>query len=424
MVQHRDSGHLLNTSRRNLERLWILRWIALGAMTATVAIARHVLGEMLDVGALAGCLGAGLVLNAWTTWRLRGESPVRETEIFLQLLGDTAVLSGVLYFSGGWANPFASVFLLPLVIAATLLPPRLTWVLALVTFAAYTGLGFWYVPLPHMHHGMTSDFDLHVFGMWVSFVLSAAVVAYFVTRMAVSLRERDRELAAERERTLRDQHVLSLGTLAAGAAHQLGTPLATIAVMLRELQLERAGDGELAHELAAIRGQVDQCKAIISDLVATAGQTRAEGGRMEPVDRFLESTVENWRALRPGISIATTLAGSQPPPRILADQTLGHTLVTLLNNAADASRDGVELAGTWTPGQLTVEIRDKGAGVPESVLRAAGWRPLTTKASGHGVGLLIANAALERFGGKVTLANRHDGGACTRLELPLERLAA
>lgn len=410
-------------ARRNLQRLAVLRSVALVAMAATIAIAELAFEQDLDLTALGSVLAAAALVNAWTWLRVRQRPPVGETLLFVQLLVDTATLTGVLYFTGGWSNPFVSLFLLPLVIAATLLPARGAWGIAAATFACYTLLGFFFQPLPHAHHGQTTDFDLHVFGMWVSFILAAGIIAYFVVRMAATLRERDRQLAAERERALRDQHVLSLGTLAAGAAHQLGTPLSTLAVALRELQLDHRDDPALYGELERLRQQVGHCKDIITELVAAAGQGRGEGGRAQTVDRFLARTIEDWQALRPGVDVRVSLEGTTPAPTILAEQSLRHTLVTLLNNAADASELGIELEGTWSADRLAVEIRDRGQGVPAPILETVGRTPTSTKGPGHGVGLLIANAALERLGGRVTLSNRRDGGACTRLELPLASLS-
>ncbi len=415
-----------SAQRRNLRRLVALRWVALAVMAITVAAVRAVYIESLEIAPIGWIITVAAALNVWTSWRVRQPRQVPDSAVFFQLLADTAVLTGVLYFTGGWSNPFVSLFLLPLVIAATVLPQRHAWAMAAATLGAYTLLGFWNVPLPHVHHdhGDSSEFGTHVVGMWVSFVLSAGVIAYFVARMAATLRERDRELASARERALRDQHVLVLGTLAAGAAHQLGTPLATMAVMLRELEHDVADDPDLATELGRIREQVDACKTIISDMLAGAGQARSEGGRAEALDRFLEGTVDSWRMLRPGVDLALRLDGPKPAPRILAERTLAHTLVTLLDNAADASTEGVEMVGSWTAERLTVEIRDRGAGLTAAVLAHVGRQPISTKSGGHGVGLLIANAALERFGGRVTLTNRDGGGAATRIELPLRALTA
>ena len=415
-LAHDDAG------RRQLRRLISLRWVALATMTGIIAIAHSALDFALPLLPLTVVVVSGALMNAWTRWRLTREWSVGAHEVLLHLLADTALLTAALYFSGGWSNPFVSMFLLPLVIAATSLAPRHAWIMAGATFLCYSLLGFWYVPLPHMHHGETGDFDLHVLGMWVSFVISAGVIAYFVVRMAASLRERDQELAEARERALRNQHVLALGTLAAGAAHQLGTPLATMAVVVQEIVRDRSDDVALTGELRQLRAQIDECKSIISDLVAVAGQSRGESARAESFDRFLRGTVESWRVLRPGVDVALSLDGTTPAPRIVAERTLGHTLITLLNNAADAAPDGIEMQGTWDDGTLAVEIRDRGKGIPPSVLSRAGKAATSTKSSGHSVGLLIANAALERYGGRVTLSNRVDGGACTRIELPLARI--
>lgn len=413
-----------DSTRGTLRRLSTLRWVGLAVMASAVGVASAYLDLELPLAPLFAVLAAAAGLNLWTEWRLRRPGAVSERSVFGQLLADIGTFAGIMYFTGGWSNPFVSTFLLPLVIAATVLKARHAWAIAGATFAAYSALGFFYVPLPHLHHGGGGDFDLHVLGMWVSFVLSAGAIAYFVVKMAESLRQRDRQLAEARERALRDQQVLALGTLAAGAAHQLGTPLSTMAVMLKELAVDRVDDPSLASDLRTLRTQVDACKTIISDLVAAAGQSRIESGRAEDLQLFLERTVENWRALRPGADVTVQLEGSQPVPRIVAERSLAHTLVTLLDNAADASEEGIELRGTWTPAMLTVEIRDRGEGVAPDVLDRAGRSPLSTKPEGQGVGLMIANSALERLGGRVTLSNRVEGGACTTVLLPLSAISA
>ncbi len=408
---------------RNLKRLFALRWIALAATAAVIALAKNLAAIDLPLASLGLVIGAAVALNAWTGLRLRSPRPVHDPELFLQLLADVAVLTGLLYFTGGWANSFVTLFLLPLMIAATLLPARYAWGMAAATFGCYTLLGFLYVPLPHIHHG-DSEFGLHVIGMWMSFALSAGVIAYFVVRMAESLRHRDRELATARESALRDSQVLAMGTLAAGAAHQLGTPLATMTVVVRELERSHGADPALNEELRLLRAQLDHCKQIISDIAASAGAQRAEGGTSQPLDEYLARTIESWQALRPGVNVRCEWNGPRPAPRIVNELTLGHSLVSLLDNAADASPEGIEMLGSWTSRSLSLEIRDRGEGVAPEIARTAGRTAISTKPDGHGIGLMIATAAIERFGGRVTLANRDGGGACTRLELPLEAIAA
>jgi two-component system sensor histidine kinase RegB len=408
----------------SLRRLTQLRWLALAAQWATIGVVLYALEIQLPLAPLAAISGALAVLNGATVARLHAGVEVGEGTLLWQLLADIAALAGMLYCTGGWANPFVSMFLLPLVIGAIVLPARYVWVLAASAFAAYSLLVFVYVPLPHLHeHG--GDFTAHVLGMWVSFVLSAATVAYFVVRMAASLRLRDRLLAQARERTLRDQQVLALGTLAAGAAHELGTPLSTIGVLAQEL--ESAPDMPARHrpDLALLRGQVTQCKRIISELAAASGHQRAEGGYRLPLDDFLRSALRDWQALRPGMEVAAHWIGPQPGPTILAEQTVRQTLISLLNNAADASPQGIELEGRWDAAGLSVEIRDRGDGFAPGAQARAGREPFSTRpGTGLGVGLLIARSSVERLGGTVTLLKRPDGGACTRIDLPLGALLA
>ncbi|MCW5625330.1 MAG: HAMP domain-containing histidine kinase, partial [Burkholderiales bacterium] len=356
-----DPGH------RNLARLFLLRWVALGAMVVVIVLAARVMALTLPLVPLASLITAGVALNLWTGWRLTRHAPVGDRMLFLQLAADVAILTAALYFTGGWSNPFATLYLLPVMIAATVLAPRFAWTMAAATFGCYTLLGFWFVPLPHVHHEEGSDFGLHVLGMWASFGLCAGAIAWVVTLMARSLRDRDRALAEARERGLRDQQVLALGTLAAGAAHELGTPLSTMAVVVRELEREHGTDPELVADLRTLREQVEHCKHIISDMAAAAGEQRAEDAGGLPLDEYLERAIEGWRALRPGIEVRTEWNGPQPAPRIINDRTLGHTIVSLLNNAADASHEGVEMQGRWTRDRLTLEIRDRGTGVEATV---------------------------------------------------------
>jgi len=405
----------------SLRRLTQLRWVALAAQWLTIGVVHSIAATKLPLAALALTSCALAVLNAVTVARLRRGVEVRDHELFAQLLADIAALATMLYFTGGWANPFVSLFLLPLVIGAAILPGGYVWLLTAAALAAYSALVFFYVPLAHHHDG--SDFAAHVAGMWVSFVLSAATVAYFVVRIAASVRQRDRLLAEARERTLRDQQVLALGTLAAGAAHELGTPLSTIVVLARELEGARDIPARHHPDLALLRGQVENCKRIISNLTAAAGQQRAEAGGRLPLAQFLQTAVQDWHALRPGVELATSWSGPEPGPLILAEQTVRQTLISLLNNAADACPEGIEMDSRWDATALTIEIRDRGAGLQPETQARAGREPFSTRpGEGLGMGLLLAHSTLERLGGTVTLANRAEGGACTRVDLPLGAL--
>jgi two-component system sensor histidine kinase RegB len=218
--------------------------------------------------------------------------------------------------------------------------------------------------------------------------------------------------------------VVALGSLAAGAAHELGTPLATIAVLIGELVEDRAVSRATKNDLALMREQVEHCKNIITGLAERGGQIRAEGGSAVYVDHWLEQIVARWRRLRPRAEVSLDVSSKLPVPRIVGETTLEQALLNLFNNAADACPEGIEIEARWDATALVIEVRDQGPGIDENVLRAPARAFVTTRPEGTGIGLFLAHAVIERFGGKIRLSNRENGGAATRVELPLDRLIA
>lgn len=408
----------------NLRRLFILRSIAIAGQVLAIAVAVGMFDTPLPVAAMAGVIALLVAVNLRTWMRLRSAAAVSDAELFAELLADVAALTALLYLSGGSTNPFVSLFLLPLSIAAIALPPRYAWTMAALTMACYSALMFFFRPLGDGHEMHGSAFNLHVLGMWVNFLVSAVLIAAFVGGMSMSIRARDRQLAAARERALRDEQVLALGTFAAGAAHELGTPLSTIAVLTRELEHEHAGNPQLNADLALLRTQVDNCKRIITELTAAAGQARSADAAPQNVGDFLHGVVERWSLIRPQAQTRVLLTGSGPAPEIVGEETVRQTLINILNNAADASPQDVEIEGRWDERDLTIEVRDRGPGISAETASRAGRSLFSTKSEGRGIGLFLANATIERLGGRVTLLNREGGGGCTRVQLPLARLVA
>jgi len=411
-------------SAANLRRLFVLRSIAIAGQVIAIVVAVGYFDTPLPVLPMAIVIAGLLALNLRTWWRVRRALPVGHAELFAELLADVAALTALLYLSGGSTNPFVSLYLLPLSVAAAALPPRYAWIMAGATVGCYSALMFFHVPLgdPHAAHG--SSFNLHLLGMWVTFIVSAVLIAGFVSGMSASIRARDEELAQARERALRDEQVVALGTFAAGAAHELGTPLSTIAVLTRELERDHAAVPGLAQDLRLLRTQVDNCKQIITDLTAAAGQARAGSAVRQNADDFLRSVLDRWSLLRPQVRPRLLCSGSSPAPEIAGEETIRQTLINILNNAADVSPRDVEIEATWGPDKLTIEVRDRGLGLSEDIISRAGRSLFSTKSEGSGIGLLLANATIERLGGSVTLSNREGGGGCTRVTLPLQRLAA
>lgn len=395
---------------RNLERIVVMRNIAILGQILVIVFVHRVLSIPLPLLPMGTAIGLLLLLNFATKYRLNIPRPVTEPEFFFQIMLDVAQLTVLLYFSGGSTNPFVSLYLIPVVVSAASLPWRYTWTTAAASVACYTLLMTHFEPL----HKQT--FMLHVYAMWATFVFSTLIIAAFVVKMGESIRERDRLLAKAREAALRSERILALGTLAAGAAHELGTPLATMSLVCEEIESEYQNDA-LQQDISILTSQIENCKRILTRLIASAGEARAEGGKMEKADAFVEHLLEEWRIVRPAASISF---GKQEgsAPEILAERTLSQAISNLLNNAADASPNDVEVELGWKDSEVMIEIRDRGKGLSPEIAAQAGEPFFSTKAEGFGIGLFLANASIERMGGHVHLYNREGGGAVTRVCLP------
>jgi two-component system sensor histidine kinase RegB len=413
----------LSTARKNLRGLIRLRNIAIAGQVLVIWVAQRWLGLELPLVPMAAIIGLLAGWNLLSAWRLSRSAAIRPPEFFLQSLVDVLGLTGLLYFAGGATNPFAWVYLIPLVIVTTLLPRLYAWVMAVLTILCYSALMAWYVPLPGTHHMTHADvFHQHIFGMWFGFVLSALLMVHFVSGMADNLRERDRQLARAREQALKDERLIALGTLAAGAAHELGTPLGTMAILVRELMQDypeqRAPD--LYDQLGILDDQIRRCKEALSVISASSGVAQAAAGGSMQVDRFLRRLVERWQAGRTGVRLRLDLPARPEKGAVLADQTLSQALNSILNNAADASPQQVELEARWDSGRLCIRVRDRGEGLCPEVGARLGEDRVSTKENGLGLGLFLAHTAIRRLGGEVRLYARKGGGICTEVTLPLQ----
>jgi len=425
-----------NSARTNMKWLFVLRNLMIGGEALTVLVSVHGLDIPLRQPPLWGIMTAMAFLNWLTLQRLGLEEPVTDIELFIQLTCDVLAIAAILYYTGGATNPIAWFFLLPLIIAATVLPQSYTWYMVIFASSCYTILMGYYQPLPkivpmtlnedvppHLHAMMEHhDIELHVFGMWFGFVFTAVLVAYFVVEMAETLRERERKLAEIREQALRNERVVSLGTLAAGAAHEMGTPLGTMAILIHDLEqdFEESQSLDLQEKMRILRAQVNRCKEALSVMSATAGELRAESGHVMPVSRYIDEVIASWRQQRLNGELEYINQGFEPSPSILAERTLTHALVNVLNNAADVSPTRIELRARWTLERAVLEIADEGPGIAPAVSARLGKTPVSSKEHGLGVGLFLAFSAIERLGGAIEMHSRGVGrGTVTRISLPL-----
>lgn len=403
--------------RLNQRRAVILRWWLLAGIAVAVSSAPTLLGLTLPQLPMFAVVALMAGFNFRVQWRARSDEAVGPGELFGQLCVNLVALAILLYLSGGAANPLISFLLVPVAVAALSMPGRLTAVVALLAIAIYSLLMWAYLPLP------VADAErgarLHLGGMWLTFVVSATMIAWFVARMTASIHERDSRLAAAREQALRDERVVALGALAAGAAHELGTPLATMAVVIGELEREPCLDADARADLALVRGQIALCKGIISDMAARSGTPRPEQVQAQDADDWVRGVCARWQTMRPRASSRVTIEGAGAAPQIPIEATLEQALANLLNNAADAGVAEIDVRLAWDAATLRIVIRDCGPGFPAEVLRDAGRVPLPARNGGAGIGLLLAFSAIERLGGRIALANSPGGGGRVSVELPI-----
>jgi len=411
------------TLSRNLQRLLQMRSILILCQLALVVLSQFVSEIQLGLWPLLAVIVAYSVVHLVSIRLCGHQSEISEKAYFAQLVLDVLFLTVLMYFSGGYTNPFISLYLFPMMIAGATLPRAYAWLMGGLVLLGYSILVFSYRPIFAMHMGQAGDdFHLHLVGMWLTFVLSVCLIVFFVMRMSDALRERERRLADMREKAARDEFIIALGTQAAGAAHEIGTPLATMAVMVKELQHEWKDQPSLVSGLGVIRSQIDRCKDTMTRMSASAGQFKAEAGRSINLKTYLEESFSGWQTLRPGASLHVELHGSEPAPVIVVDETLTQAVFNVLNNAYEASPQRVDAKASWNAEKLELEVRDYGDGLGRDALQSVGEPFFTTKEAGHGLGLFLTQAVMHRLGGEVGFSNHEGGGACVTIMLPLEKL--
>lgn len=415
----------LTASVANLRRLVLIRTLVISGLALALYYTVSVLETALPYSILLSTLAVMATINIVSYWRLLQGWPVTDLEYFMQLLVDVFGLSVLLYYSGGASNPFVSYYLVPLTISAAVLPWRFTWFIAGSSLTLYSLMLFYYLPLPdlspHQHH--QGGLNLHVMGMWFNFAISTGLITYFVVKMAATLRKQEQHLNANREDVLRDEQILAVATLAAGTAHELGTPLSTMTVLLDELVEEHRAEEALHNDLALLQQQVKTCKRILQGLVNTA-QSHSLGQQLAvPINDYIKRILDHWQVLRPQARFNYHCITADPAPHLLVDSTLEQAIDNLLNNAADASQLALDIELQWNADTITLTIRDHGPGIAMEIAEQIGKPFISTKGKGLGLGLFLSHATIARYGGSITLHNHPEGGTLAQLSLPTGKLA-
>ncbi len=405
----------------NVQWLVRLRWAEIVGQAATILAVYVVVGVDLPVASLATVVGVGLLSNlALEAWAVRGGRSIDERGLAGVMALDVALLTLLLHLTGGPLNPFGFLYLVQIALATVLLRAAWTWTLVGLSFLCFGILLF-------EHRPLAIPDETRMYGMWVALGVASAFIVHFLVRITSALAQREAELAEARNLAARQDRLASLATMAAGAAHELSTPLSTVALVAKELErhlVKAGGDQQLIDDAKLIRGEVGRCRAILDQMAGGAGTV---GESVEPrrIDELLGEALTGVRAhpaIERDVDAAVAAARVRLPPR-----AIGQALRSLVTNAQDASpaEANVVVRARLTTGdepQLRIEIVDRGPGMTPEVLARLGEPFFTTKAPGRGMGLglFLARAVIEGVGGTLGILSQVGRGTTVTVALPTE----
>lgn len=407
----------MDRARINFGWLTRLRWGAVAGQLATMLVVSLGLDAPLPWPPLLALVAVELALNTGAALWLRAGGRVGDRLAAATLAVDVMVLTALLFLTGGASNPFNFLYLVYLALAAVVLPSRWTW--ALVALSLLCSAALFTRPGPHAEH-----MRQHIQGMWIACAVAAAFIVYFVSRVRRDLAAREADLQAERALAARNERLGSLATLSAGAAHELATPLSTIAVVTRELE-RQAGRGELGNldDFALIRAQLGRCRQILDQMAVRSGEGPGEEARAAQVATLVTAASANDEEGRAAIRVT----GADAERAVFVpERAVVQALRAVIRNAQDASPPGAEVVITVAADgdDVCLDVQDEGAGMQPDVLARVGEPFFTTKSPGRGMGLgvFLARAVVERIGGRFAI--RSEPGRGTRVTVHLPGVAA
>lgn len=409
----------------NLLQLIEMRWFAVAGQLLTVLLVGFGLDVELPIVPMISLLALLAVFNVASWLRSLLNLPVGDLELFIALLVDVVVLTGQLYYSGGSANPFIYLYLLQVVLGTILLRAQYVWAVVLITSACFMLLTQWHQPLVLPDAQQHSASTYYVVGLLLCFLINASMLVIFIGRISSNLRRRDARLADMRQHAVEEEHIVRMGLLASGAAHELGTPLATLSVILGDWarMTPFAAEPELREEIEQMQVQVNRCKSIVTGILQSAGETRGDAPEESTLHTFLDDLIQSWQHTRPAALLAferTTL----PDLPIISDTALKQMIDNVLDNALEAAPKAlIVVQATECDGHLLISVKDKGPGFSPQMLAHLGKPYESSKGRlGGGLGLFLSVNVARKLGGTLEAFNRPEGGAELRITLPLQVL--
>jgi two-component system sensor histidine kinase RegB len=419
----------LGPARVRLGTLNNLRWLAVVGQTVALLIVRLILDFDFPVFETSIVVVASATLNVVlsTAYPSSKRLTVREATAFLAY--DITQLAVLLFLTGGIENPFALLFLAPVVVSAATLNVASTLFLGGLAVSAITLLAFVHIPLPWRAGAVFNLPDLYQLGIWVSLLLGIGFSSIYAWRIASEATRMSAALSATQLALAREHRLAALGGLAAAAAHELGTPLGTIAVVARELERELSSSPH-ADDFRLLRGEAERCRAILTRLAQPEDSVL---GRAETLP--LGALLDDIAAPHRGEDVAIVIDIQEgPPPKVWRVPQILHGLGNLVENAADFAASEVRLRGRWDEKELAIDVMDDGPGFAAEIFEQIGEPYVTSRPSGGappkpaqsdygkeegmGLGFFIAKTLIEQTGGTVVAQNRSRGGAIVTASWP------
>ena len=417
-----------------LDTLVGLRWLALVGQTAAVLVVNLGLGFPLPLAACLGLIAVSALVNVSLRVRYTASHRLDATPALFILGYDVLQLSALLYLTGGLDNPFTILLLVPLIVSATTLPPRPTIILGVLVVAAASVLALVHLPLPWRPGEVIPFPFVYSAGVWLALASASVFTGVYTFRVADEARQLAKALTATELVLAREQHLSALDGLAAAAAHELGTPLATIALVAKELERELAPDTPHGEDIILLKTQVTRCRDILAKLASLPDEGDQHFVARQPLSHLIEEVVEPYRVFATEIDIL--------PPRGFGAEPVGtrnpaivHGLANLVENAMDFAKSKVEIAREWDAERVRVTIRDDGPGFAPGIIARIGEPYLTTRSragagrsdsdsGGLGLGVFIAKTLLERTGARLELMNSEPpaSGAIVAITWPRHRM--
>jgi len=418
-------GDSTSTARQALSLLLLIRTFVTGLGALGLFIYQSYSGNTVPATPMALVFIGIFISVSLGAWRLSSVRVVSTTELFAHLMIDVMFLALVLITVGGASNPLISYLLVLLAVGATFLTRTQANLFALGCIVVYTVFILADLRTENEDSDAMMSFQLHLVGMWAIFVVCAILISVFVTRMASQIRERELTLAQSRENEMRNEQLVAIGTLAAGTAHALGTPLSTMSVLLMEmdkLSAEEVGSKQLKEDISILRQQVQRCKHSLNQLTNHYNKEFDAADENITLEEFVESIKDYITNIHPSANISFAINDADHGFTIPRDPNINHALINIIENGIKAARSETRVMFrilSEPENAVEIAVQDDGPGVPDEVMERMGEPFISTREESMGLGIYLANATLQKAGGSIEMFNRKTGGAQTVIHLPV-----